>query len=50
MKELTVSQIARSPAAFKDALKKGPVRILWKEPKPNGKVVFSAIAKHEGKS
>jgi len=43
MKEITITQIARTPSVLKKALKKGPVRIVWKEQKPGGKVLFSAI-------
>lgn len=47
MKELSITEIVRKPAEFKEALINGPVRITWKEPKPNGKQVFSATAKRD---
>ena len=48
MKELTISQIVKKSGLLFEALKDGPVRIVWKEQKPNGKVIFSAIANKEG--
>ena len=48
MKTLSITEIVKTPAAFKEALQSGDVKIIWKEQKPNGKVVFSAIAKKEG--
>lgn len=47
MKELTISEIVKHPSKLRDALEKGEVRITWKEPKPNGKITLSAIAKKE---
>lgn len=47
MKELTISEIAKKHTVLKDNLEKGPVRIQWKEQKPGGKVIFSAIIKKE---
>ena len=47
MQELSITEIAKKHTVLKDALEKGPVRIIWKEQKPNGKQVFSAIAKGE---
>lgn len=47
MKTLTISQIIKSPGLLKVEAEKGPVRLIWKEPKPNGLVVFSAIVKKE---
>ncbi len=49
MKELTITEIAQKPAKLRAALENGPVRIVWKEQKPNGKVVFSAIINKESK-
>jgi len=47
MKTLTISQVTRSPNLLKTEVEKGPVRLIWKEPKPNGLIVFSAIVKKE---
>ena len=47
MKTLTISEVIRSPGLLKKEVEKGPVKITWKEPKPNGKVIFSAIIKEE---
>ena len=47
---LTITEIVRHPNKLREALKKGEVQITWKEPKPNGKVTFSAIAKKQGKT
>ncbi len=47
MKEISITQIARTPSVLKKALEKGPVRIVWKEQKPGGKILFSAITKKE---
>lgn len=47
MKELSITEIAKRHTVLKEALEKGPVRIIWKEQKPNGKQVFSAIVKKE---
>jgi len=47
MTELTITQVAKKHTVLKEALKKGPVRIVWKEQKPNGKVIFSAIVTKE---
>jgi len=49
MKTLTISQIIKSPGLLKKELEKGEVRLIWKEPKPNGMIVFSATVKKEGK-
>jgi hypothetical protein len=48
MKELTITEIAKKHTVLRENLEKGPVRILWKEQKPGGKVLFSAIIKKEG--
>lgn len=45
---LTITEIVKSPAALKEALSNDSVRIIWKEQKPRGEVVFSAIAEKEG--
>lgn len=47
MKELTITEIAKKHTVLKDYLEKGLVRIVWKEQKPNGKVVFSAVVTKE---
>lgn len=49
MKTLTISEVLRSPGLLRIELEKGQVRIIWKEQKPNGSIVFSAIVKKEGK-
>ena len=47
MKEMTISEISKNLASLRDNLEKGPVRIVWKEQKPGGKVTFSAIIEKE---
>jgi hypothetical protein len=47
MKTLTISEVVKHPSKLHKALKKGAVRITWKESKPNGKIIFSAIIKKE---
>jgi len=47
MIELTITEIVQKPAKLRQALESGPVRIVWKEQKPGGKVRFSAIATKE---
>jgi hypothetical protein len=47
MKTLTISQVMKAPGLLKKELEKGQVRLIWKEPKPNGLIVFSAIVKKE---
>ena len=49
MKELTTTELRNDLGNLKYYLEKGPVRIIWKEPKPNGKEIFSAILTKEGK-
>jgi len=49
MKKLTITEIAKKHTVLKDALMEGPVRIVWKEQKPNGKVIFSATVKRDTK-
>jgi len=49
MKTLTISEVLKSPGLLKIEVQKGPVKLIWKEQKPNGKVVFSAIVKKEEK-
>lgn len=49
MKELTITAIVKRPNDLRTALDKGPVRIVWKEQKPNGAVIFSAIVNKEEK-
>jgi len=48
MKTLTITEIVKNPALLRGALEVGSVRIVWKEQKPKGDVVFSAVAKREG--
>ena len=43
MRELTISEIVKKPSVLRDAINSGPVRIVWKEAKPNGKVIESAV-------
>ncbi len=51
MKTLTISKVIGKPGILKKCLEKdGKARITWKEPKPNGEVVLSAIIKVEEKS
>jgi len=49
MKEMSISEISKNLATLRENLEKGPVRIIWKESKPGGKVVFSAICEREEK-
>lgn len=48
MKTLTISEVIKSPGLLRKELEKGNVRLIWKEPKPNGLIVFSATVKKEG--
>lgn len=50
MKELTITEIAKKHTVLREALEKGPVRIVWKEQKPNGKVLFAANVTKESVS
>ena len=46
MKTLTLTQIVKNPSLLRKALKESKdrkVRIIWKEPKPNGIIEDSAI-------
>ena len=43
MQEIKISDIVKSPLMFREALEKGTVKIVWKEQRPNGKVLFSAL-------
>ena len=45
--ELTITQLLRSPSKLRAALKSGDVRIVWKDQKPGGRVIESAIVKRE---
>lgn len=48
MQQLTSSEIVKTPSLLKEAVESGEeVRIVWKEPKPGGKVVLSAVIKKE---
>ena len=47
MKTLTISEIVKHPAKLREFLELGKVRITWKESKPGGKVIFSAIVDKE---
>lgn len=47
MKELSITEIAKKHTVLRESLEKGPVRIVWKEQKPNGKVLFAAIVNKE---
>lgn len=44
---LTITEVAKKHTVLKEALEKGPVRIVWKEQKPNGKIIFAANVKKE---
>ena len=44
MQEMKISEIVKSPLKFREALEKGTVKVVWKEQRPNGKVLFSALA------
>lgn len=47
MNELTISEVVRHPSKLREALAKGPVRITWRESKPKGRKLFSAIIRKE---
>ncbi len=47
IKEISISEIVKKAAVFRESVEQGPVRITWREPKPGGKVVFSVIAQKE---
>ena len=47
MTEMSISEVTKNPNKLRTELDNGPVRIIWKEQKPNGKVVFSAIVNKE---
>lgn len=47
MKELTTTELRQQIGSLKDEVEKGPIRIIWKEPKPNGKEIYSAILTKE---
>lgn len=48
MIEMTITQLVRKPSELKKLLENGKkVRILYKEPKPNGKVQLSALIQKE---
>ena len=47
IKEISISEIVKKAASFRESVEKGPVRITWREPKPGGKIVFSVIAQKE---
>jgi hypothetical protein len=48
MVEMTITQLVRKPSELKKLLEDGKkVRILYKEPKPNGEVQLSAIIQRE---
>lgn len=47
MIELTMSQIVKNPSVLREAIQHGDVRLIWKEQKPNGKVIESAIVRKE---
>jgi len=49
MKTLTISEVIKSPGLLKKEVEKGDVRLIWKEPKPNGLVTLSVIVTKEGK-
>lgn len=44
---LTITELTRSPGKLRAALKSGDVRIVWKDQKPGGTIVDSAIVKRE---
>jgi len=51
MKTLTISKIIGKPGTLRKLLEEdGKARIVWKEPKPNGEVILSAIIKVEEQS
>lgn len=49
MKELTITQITKRTSLLREELNNGPVRIVWRESKPGGKVIYSAIVNREDK-
>lgn len=44
---LTITELTRSPSKLRAALKSGDVRIVWRDQKPNGVVLESAIVKRD---
>lgn len=48
MIEMTISEVVRNTAKLKELLEGGEkVRIVFKQPKPNGAVVLSALIEKE---
>lgn len=47
MIELTITQIVQKPNILREALQNGDVRLVWKQQRPNGKVIESAIVTKE---
>ena len=48
MIELKLTDIVKKPSILREALSSDKVRIIWREPKPKGKIVFTAICEKEG--
>lgn len=48
MIELKLTDIVKKPSILREALTSDKVRIIWREPKPKGKIVFTAICEKEG--
>ena len=49
MIDMSISEVTRNPNKLRTELDKGKVRLVWREQKPKGKVVFSAIVNKEEK-
>ncbi len=47
MKTLSISEVIKSPGLLKKEVEKGDVRLIWKESKPNGLIILSAIITKE---
>ena len=47
MIEMSISEVTRNPNKLRTELAKGKVKLVWREQKPKGAVVFSAIVSKE---
>lgn len=49
--EMSITDVTKKPAQLKQALESGKeVRLIWREQKPNGNIILSAIVKKEDNS
>ncbi len=49
MIEISITEVTRKPSVLRSALAEGDVRITWKRKRPNGEIIFSALAEKETK-